>query len=93
MLIDTPSSDGPIAVMESPAILQYIQENYDPKNLFGFNSAAERSQVSQWLFMWHNTARNHGLTRAFMNQEGADSRKLSARGEAISKACAHLARC
>ncbi|KAJ3472405.1 hypothetical protein NLG97_g11014 [Lecanicillium saksenae] len=73
VLIDNSIPGGPISIMESAAILLYLQENHDANNFFGFSSAHERSQVQQWLFMWHSAARLHGLTRAFMNDGSSDS--------------------
>ncbi|KAJ4159503.1 uncharacterized protein LMH87_008401 [Akanthomyces muscarius] len=74
VLVDSSSPEGPVLAMESPAILLHLQENYDADNLFGLSSAYERSQVHQWLFMWHSAARHHGLTRAFINDASSDPR-------------------
>lgn len=76
VLVDSSSPEGPVLAMESPAILLHLQENYDADNLFGLSSAYERSQVQQWLFMWHSAARHHGLTRAFMNDASSDPSTL-----------------
>lgn len=59
----------PVAVTESSAILVYLQEHYDPDNVFGFSSAAEKSQALQWLFFWHGVSPIHGSTRYFMGAE------------------------
>ncbi|KAH6659423.1 hypothetical protein BKA67DRAFT_633865 [Truncatella angustata] len=54
-----------VSVMDSSAILLYIQEHYDSDDHFGFNSAEEKSQVLQWLFFWHAAVPIQGQTRHF----------------------------
>lgn len=57
---------APVSVIESTAILVHLQEHHDKDNLFGFTTPAERSQMSQWLFFWHNAASVHGHGRFFI---------------------------
>ncbi|KAK7954405.1 glutathione S-transferase [Apiospora saccharicola] len=65
VLIDTTKSI-PFAVMESAAILIYLQELYDAENVFGFEDPIQRSEVLQWLFFWHAAAPLQGQTRHFV---------------------------
>ena len=55
----------PISVMESPAILVYLQEHLDKDNIFGFDEPSERSQVLQWLFFWQCASPIQGTARYF----------------------------
>ncbi|KAL7781005.1 glutathione S-transferase [Trichoderma afarasin] len=55
-----------VSIIESSAILIYLQENYDERNVFGFDSAHEKSQAIQWLFFWHSSAPVQGHARHFM---------------------------
>ncbi|UKZ61977.1 uncharacterized protein TrAtP1_003238 [Trichoderma atroviride] len=66
VLLDRSEGGSVISIMESQAILTYLQENYDQNNLFGFTSASERSQVMQWLFFWHSSAPVQGHGRHFI---------------------------
>ncbi|PNP43932.1 hypothetical protein TGAMA5MH_04217 [Trichoderma gamsii] len=66
VLLDSSETGSAISVMESQAILTYLQENYDQNNVFGFASASERSQVMQWLFFWHSSAPVQGHGRHFI---------------------------
>ncbi|KAK4705765.1 glutathione S-transferase, partial [Phenoliferia sp. Uapishka_3] len=43
-------SDNDFAVWESDAILVYLVEKYDTKNLISFAGAKEKTQTLQWLF-------------------------------------------
>jgi glutathione S-transferase len=56
----------PVSVMESFAILVYLQENYDKDYVFGFRDPAERIQALQWLFFWQSNAPLHGQTAYFL---------------------------
>ncbi|KAB8576177.1 hypothetical protein FH972_025705 [Carpinus fangiana] len=62
VLVDA-SQSPPVSVMESSAILVYLQENFDGNNHFGFGTPHERSQVLQWLFFWHAATPVQGQTR------------------------------
>ncbi|KAK1246676.1 hypothetical protein MKX08_000478 [Trichoderma sp. CBMAI-0020] len=66
VLLDSSQTGSVISIMESQAILTYLQENYDQNNVFGFASASERSQVMQWLFFWHSSAPVQGHGRHFI---------------------------
>ncbi|KAH8129942.1 glutathione S-transferase [Trichoderma asperelloides] len=66
VLLDSSQTASAISIMESQAILTYLQENYDQSNVFGFTSASERSQVMQWLFFWHSSAPVQGHGRHFI---------------------------
>ncbi|KAM0519608.1 hypothetical protein ACHAPE_003787 [Trichoderma viride] len=66
VLLDSSETGSAISIMESQAILTYLQENYDQNNVFGFASASERSQVMQWLFFWHSSAPVQGHGRHFI---------------------------
>ncbi|KAL7923638.1 glutathione S-transferase [Trichoderma austrokoningii] len=66
VLLDSSQTGSAISIMESQAILTYLQENYDQLNEFGFASASERSQVMQWLFFWHSSAPVQGHGRHFI---------------------------
>ncbi|PTB74467.1 glutathione S-transferase [Trichoderma longibrachiatum ATCC 18648] len=66
VLLDVTDDGSVISVFESSAILTYLHENHDPRNVFGFESASERSQALQWLFFWHSSGPVQGHTRHFM---------------------------
>ncbi|KAL7948923.1 glutathione S-transferase [Trichoderma barbatum] len=68
VLLDASEASSVVSIMESSAILIYLQENYDGHNVFGFTSAHERSQAMQWLFFWHSSAPVQGHTRLFVKR-------------------------
>ncbi|KKP01367.1 hypothetical protein THAR02_06524 [Trichoderma harzianum] len=43
VLLDVVEADTVVSIIESSAILIYLQENYDECNVFGFDSAHEKS--------------------------------------------------
>ncbi|KAK2603479.1 hypothetical protein QQS21_004339 [Conoideocrella luteorostrata] len=53
------------SVVESSAILVYLQERYDQNKVFGFEDPFEKSQALQWLFFWHSAAVVQGNARHF----------------------------
>ncbi|PTB68041.1 glutathione S-transferase [Trichoderma citrinoviride] len=66
VLLDVAEDGSVISIFESSAILTYLQEHHDPRNVFGFGSASERSQALQWLFFWHSSGPVQGHTRHFV---------------------------
>ncbi|KAL6795917.1 glutathione S-transferase [Trichoderma sp. SZMC 28013] len=66
VLLDVVEAGTVVSIIESSAILIYLQEKYDERNVFGFGSAHEKSQVIQWLFFWHSSAPVQGHARHFM---------------------------
>ncbi|KAL7913868.1 glutathione S-transferase [Trichoderma velutinum] len=66
VLLDVVEAATVVSIIESPAILVYLQENYDKRNVFGFDSVHEKSQAMQWLFFWHSSAPVHGQARNFI---------------------------
>lgn len=61
----------PISIMESSAILVYLQEQHDERNIFGFANSAERSQALQWLFFWHTASPVRGSLVHFGGLKGS----------------------
>ncbi|KAL6699884.1 glutathione S-transferase [Trichoderma pleuroticola] len=66
VLLDVVEAATVVSIMESSAILIYLQDKYDERNVFGFESAHEKSQAIQWLFFWHSSAPVQGHARHFM---------------------------
>ncbi|KAL7936656.1 glutathione S-transferase [Trichoderma chlorosporum] len=66
VLLDVTEKNSRISIMESSAILIYLQEKYDDCSLFAFDSAHERSQALQWLFFWHSSGPVQGHARHFV---------------------------
>ncbi|KAK4071462.1 uncharacterized protein Triagg1_6123 [Trichoderma aggressivum f. europaeum] len=66
VLLDVVEAATVVSIIESSAILVYLQEKYDKRNVFGFTSAHEKSQAIQWLFFWHSSAPVQGHARHFM---------------------------
>ncbi|KAH0495193.1 hypothetical protein TgHK011_008758 [Trichoderma gracile] len=63
VLLDVTDEGTAISIFESSAILSYLQEHHDPRNVFGFESTPERSQALQWLFFWHSSGPVQGHAR------------------------------
>ncbi|KAJ4856090.1 hypothetical protein T069G_09458 [Trichoderma breve] len=66
VLLDIVEAETIVSIIESSAILIYLQEKYDERNVFGFDSAHQKSQAIQWLFFWHSSAPVQGHARHFM---------------------------
>lgn len=66
VLLDVTDDGSVISIFESSAILSYLQETHDLRNVFGFESTPERSQALQWLFFWHSSGPVQGHTRHFV---------------------------
>ncbi|KAL5327138.1 hypothetical protein ACEPPN_004830 [Leptodophora sp. 'Broadleaf-Isolate-01'] len=56
----------PFPVMESTAVLLYLQDKFDEENLFGFIDKREHSEVVQWLLFWQASGQpNQGQSNHF----------------------------
>ncbi|MCJ1352913.1 MAG: hypothetical protein MMC33_002897 [Icmadophila ericetorum] len=53
-LIDNTQSP-PFPIMETSAILLYLEKFADKNDQFGFSDPVERSEALQWLFFWHGS--------------------------------------
>lgn len=45
----------PFPVMETSAILLYLEKEYDLNDTFGFKDELERNECLQWMFFWHGS--------------------------------------